>query len=69
VPFIPSGQGRRLPAWALQLALTLVAVALALGGAALLSDRQWIGGTVLFGLAMLAALIAALIRKPSANHR
>jgi hypothetical protein len=67
VPFIPSGQGKRLPAWALQVALALVAVLLALGGAALLSHRQWMGGTVLVGLAVLAALVAALLRKPSRN--
>ena len=69
MPFFLFGQGKRLPAWALQLALALVAVALALGGAALLANRQWIGGTVLFGLATLAALIAALLRKPSADQR
>jgi hypothetical protein len=69
VPFYLFGQGKRLPAWALQLALALVAVALALWGAAMLSDRQFMGGTVLFGLAMLAALVAALLRKPSADKR
>lgn len=69
MPHIPFGHGRRLPAWAMQLALAVVACALALGGAALLADHQWMGGTVLFGLAVLAALTAAVLRRPSTGRR
>lgn len=70
MPHLRSGQGRRLPAWAWQLALAVVAVLLALAGAAMLAGDQWMPGTVLFGLAMLAAVVAALLRKPTPNqHR
>lgn len=69
MPHIPFGHGRRLPAWAMQLALAVVAGVLALGGAALLADHQWMGGTVLLGLAVLAAVTAALLRRPPAGRR
>lgn len=44
----------------LQVALAVIAVVLALTGAAMLSDRHFMAGTTLFGLAVLAAVIAAL---------
>lgn len=69
VPHLLLGLGRRLPAWAIHLGLAVVALALALGGARMLAAHFWMTGTLLFGLAILTAMIGALVGRSSQDRR
>jgi hypothetical protein len=68
MPFIPPGAANSAPTWTVRLTMVFLAAVFTLGGFALMSNKSWVPGGVLVGLAALALLLAIVLPTP-ANKR
>jgi hypothetical protein len=62
VVYIPQGQAKALPTWAVRLTLVFVGAVFTLGAVAMLSDGVWIGGLVFGACAVLTTSLALVVR-------